>query len=110
MVFDYFRLNIVKGSIYNLLCSVCLSYKYVNLNKHIYSLIPKTICVQYLRILLRSVEKKIVKGLANRNQIFTFPPFSKFFQNVCRLNFHMILTNYEGLDLGNLLKCHLLVV
>ena len=33
---------------------------------------PSTICVQYLRILLSSFEKKIFKCLVDRNQIFAF--------------------------------------
>ena len=33
---------------------------------------PRTICMQYLRILWVVLEKKIFKGLVNRKQIFAF--------------------------------------
>ena len=32
--------------------------------------------------------------------------FSKFYQNVCRWSFTIILTNYNGLGLGNLLALY----
>ena len=48
------------------------------------------------------MEKKIFKGLVNRNQIFAFFQFSKFCQNVRRWSFTIILTNYNILTLGNL--------
>ena len=72
-----------------------------NLMTHIEGLIVCNNCL--CAILLSSLGKKIFKGLQNTNQIFVIFVFLNFCQNACRCSFTIILTKYDGLNLGNFL-------
>ena len=64
---------------------------------------PRTILVQYPKILLSSFGEEDFKKSCRQKPNFCIFPFLKFCQNACKTNFTIILTNCDSLDLVNLL-------